>query len=300
MFLQFNDVDREGSTMILLTGATGKTGMAAAKAIAAAGKKARVVTRDAAKAAQLTALGHELAVGDLSDAAFLREAMRGIERAFLLLPNTERQGAMEAQFTDIAKAAGVRHLVKISSIEAHAGIGARVPEMHAASEAHIKASGMAWTMVKPNFFMQTLLAASAGVKARGELTMPMGNARVSMVDCRDAGAVIAKALLEPGHEGQSYKLTGPESLNFTEIAARMSAILGKPVKYVDPPLPAYRENLLKALPDPWRVEAVCEIFATTAKGQREIEAVTDTVQRLLGRSPVGLDTFISDYKPAFA
>jgi len=123
---------------------------------------------------------------------------------------------------------------------------------------------------------------------------------VSMVDCRDAGAVIAKALLEPGHEGQSYKLTGPESLNFTEIAARMSAILGKPVKYVDPPLPAYRENLLKALPDPWRVEAVCEIFATTAKGQREIEAVTDTVQRLLGRSPVGLDTFISDYKPAFA
>jgi uncharacterized protein YbjT (DUF2867 family) len=286
--------------MILLTGATGKTGGAAAKAIAAAGQKARVVTRDAAKASQLAALGHEIAVGDVGDENFLKDAMRGIDRAFILLPNTERQGAMEAQFTDIAKAAGVRHLVKISSIEAHAGIGARVPEMHAASEAHIKASGLAWTMVKPNFFMQTLLAAANGVKTRGELTMPVGSARVSMVDCRDAGAVIAKVLMEPGHEGQSYKLTGPESVDFTDIAARLGRALGKPVRFVDPPLAAYRENLLKAIPDAWRVDAVCEIFATTAKGQREIEALTDTVQQVLGRSPTSLDTFIADYKQAFS
>ncbi|MSQ86675.1 MAG: hypothetical protein EXR10_07520 [Alphaproteobacteria bacterium] len=286
--------------MILLTGATGKTAMAAATAIAVAGHKARVVTRDAAKASQLAALGHEIAVGDLSDLQFLKDAMRGIDRAFLLLPNTEQQGNMEARFTDTAKASGVRHLVKISSIEAHAGIGARVPEMHAASEAYVKASGLEWTMVKPNFFMQTLLAAANGVKARGELTMPVGGARISMVDCRDAGAVIAKVLLEPGHEGQSYKLTGSESVTFVEIATRLSRIIDKPVKFVDPPLAAYRENLLKALPDPWRVEAVCEIFATTAKGQREIEAITDTFQELLGRSPIGLDTFLSDYKKAFS
>ncbi|MBL8628396.1 MAG: NmrA family NAD(P)-binding protein [Rhodospirillaceae bacterium] len=286
--------------MILLTGATGKTGMVAAAKIAAAGKKARVVTRDAARATKLAEMGHEIAVGDAADGAFMKEAMRGIKRAFLLLANTQNQGDMEAQFTDIAKAAGVRHIVKISSIEAHAGIGAKVPEMHATSEAYIKASGVAWTMVKPNFYMQTLLAAAKGIQARGELTMPIGKTRISMIDCRDSGEIVAKTLLESGHEGQSYKLTGPEAVSFDDVAKRMTAILGKEVKYVDPPLPAYRENLLKALPDPWRVDSVCEIFAMTAKGPEIISSITDTVQKLLGRAPGGLDKFIGDYKAAFA
>lgn len=285
--------------MILLTGATGKTGGAAARHLADAGYKARIITRDAARGTALAALGHEIAVGDVADPAFLRQAMQGITRAFLLLPNTQAQGAMEAAFTDAAKAAGVGRIVKLSSIEAHAGIGARVPEMHAASEAYIKASGLAWTMVKPNFFMQTLLAAAAGVKARGELAMPMGAARISMVDCRDVGAVVAKALVENTHEGQSYKLTGPESVSLADVAARMTALYGTSVRYVDPPLAAYREALLKALPDPWRVEAVCEIFATTAKGERTIETVTDTLPALLGRPPGTLDAFLAQMKGAF-
>jgi uncharacterized protein YbjT (DUF2867 family) len=284
--------------MILLTGATGKTGMVAAQKIAAAGKKARVISRDAGRAAKLAEMGHEVAVGDLADAAFLKEAMKGIERAFLLLINTEQQQALEAQFTDIAKAAGVRHLVKVSSIEAHAGIGARVPEAHAASEAYIKASGVPWTMIKPNFYMQTLLAAAKGIKERGEIVMPVGKAKISMIDCRDSGEIVGKVLLESGHEGQSYKLTGPESVSFDDVAKRMTAILGKEVKYIDPPLDVYRANLLKAIPDPWRVDSVCEIFATTAKGQPEIEAVNDGVQKLLGRAPTNLDKFISDYKAA--
>lgn len=286
--------------MILLTGATGKTGGAAAKHLAEAGVKARVITRDATRGAPLAALGHELAIGDVADGAFLQQAMQGVSRAFLLLPNTEPQGRMEAAFTDAAKRAGVRQIVKLSSIEAHAGIGARVPEMHAASEAYIKASGVPWTMVKPNFFMQTLLAAAAGVKARGELSMPMGAANISMVDCRDVGAVVAKTLLEAGHEGQNYKLTGPESVSLADVAARMSAIFGKPVRYTDPPLAAYRDILLKALPDTWRVDAVCEIFATTARGERSIETVTDTLPKLLGRPAGTLDVFLGQMKAAFA
>lgn len=286
--------------MILLTGATGKTGGAAAKFIAQAGEKARVITRDAARGAPLAALGHELAIGDVADGAFLKQAMKGVTRAFLLLPNTEPQGRMEAAFTDAAKAAGVRQIVKLSSIEAHTGIGARVPEMHASSEAYIKASGLGWTMVKPNFFMQTLLAAAAGVKARGELSMPMGSARISMIDCRDVGEIVAKTLLENDHEGQSYKLTGPESVSLTDVATRMSALFGKPVRYTDPPLTAYREILLKALPDPWRVDAVCEIFATTAKGERSIETVTDTLPKLLGRPGGTLDAFLGPMKGAFS
>jgi uncharacterized protein YbjT (DUF2867 family) len=285
--------------MILLTGATGKTGAAAAKVIAEAGVKARIISRDAERAAPLAALGHEIAQGDVADTAFLHAAMAGVTHAFLLLPNTQDQGRMEAAFTDCAKRAGVARIVKLSSIEAHPGIGARVPEMHAASEAYIKASGMAWTMLKPNFFMQTLLAAAAGVKARGELAMPMGSAKISMVDCRDVGAIAAKTLLEDGHEGQSYKLTGPESVSLADVAARMSALYGRDIRYTNPPLAFYREILLKALPDPWRVDAVCEIFATTAKGERSIETVTDTLPTLLGRPAATLDQFLQQMRAAF-
>ena len=154
-------------------------------------------------------------------------------------------------------------------------------------------------MVKPNFFMQTLLTGAAGIKARGELVMPVGEVCLSMIDCRDAGEIAAKALIEPGHEGKSYKLTGPEALSFTGVAELLSEALGRPIRYVNPPLAAYRENLLKALPDPWRVDAVCEIFATTAKRPAEIETVTDTFETLTGRKPTDLRKFIADYRPAF-
>lgn len=285
--------------MILLTGATGKTGFAAAQALAKAGVKARAIARDAARAAKLTDLGHQLAIGDLGDQGFLAQALEGIERAFLLTINSERQSATERAFIDTAKTRGVRHVVKISSIEAYSGIGARVPEGHAASEAYLKASGLGWTIVKPNFFMQTLLTAAMGIKARGELTMPVGDVRLTMIDCRDAGEVVAKTLIEAGHEGQSYQLTGPEAVSFAEIAQRLSKALGREVRYVDPPLSVYRDTLLKALPDPWRVEAVCEIFALTAKRPALIESVTTTFQTLMGRPPRDLASFIADYRQAF-
>ena len=285
--------------MILLTGATGKTGFAAAKALSDAGHKARVVTRDAARADKLIALGHEIAVGDLGDRAFLAQAMQGIDRAFLLVINSQSQADTEFAFIDTAKACGVRHVVKLSSIEAHPGIGARVPETHAAAEAHLKASGLDWTILKPNFFMQTLLTAAMGIKARGEMTMPVGDARLSMIDCRDVGEVVAKTLIEPGHTGKSYKLTGSEALSFADVASQLTSALGRQITYVNPPLANYRENLLKALPDPWRVDAVCEIFAMTAKGPAEIKVVTDTFQNLIGRPPTSLKQFIDDYHQAF-
>ncbi len=286
--------------MLLLTGATGKVGGIAAHALHQAGHTARLLVRDADKAKPLADKGFELVVGDVADATVLARAMDGIETAFLVLPNGEQQEALEKGFVDAAKSAGVGHIVKLSSIEAHPGIKARVPAAHAAVEAYIRDSGLRWTMIKANFFMQTLMAAAGSVKAADAITLPCGDGRVSMVDARDVGEVAARILTEDGHAGQDYPITGPETLGFAEIAERMSKAFGRPISYQPMALDAYTEMLAGFLPSRWHAEGIAEIFGSLAAGQPEIEQVTPDVERLLGRPPRGLDAFLAEHKAAFS
>ena len=212
--------------MILLTGATGKVGSETAKALAARGMKARALVRNADKAAALKALDIDLVIGDAGDAASVSKALAGAERLLVLLPNSQRQLELETSLVDQAKRAGVRHIVKISSMEAVADATAAIPKIHWASEEHIRKSGMAWTMIKPNFFMQNFLASARSIKESKSFSMPMGNGKTAMSDARDIGAVTAEALAGKGHEGKSYEITGPELLTFAEAAERFSSVLG--------------------------------------------------------------------------
>ena len=128
--------------MILLTGVTGKIGGETAKQLIDKGASLRALVRDEAKAADLKAAGVELVVGDMADADTVKQGLDGAEKAFLLLPNGEHQLAHEKQFTDLAVAAGVKHLVKMSSMEAVADAETPIPLAHWASEEYIRASGL--------------------------------------------------------------------------------------------------------------------------------------------------------------
>jgi len=128
--------------MIFLTGATGKIGGETAKQLVAKGASLRALVRDEAKAADLRSAGVELVVGDIADADAVKRGMDGAEQAFLLLPNSEQQEANENKFTDIAVASGVKHLVKMSSMEAVADAETPIPLAHWASEEYIRASGL--------------------------------------------------------------------------------------------------------------------------------------------------------------
>lgn len=281
---------------ILLTGVTGKVGAATAKALAAQPEmkgRVRALARNPEKAANIAALGIEVVKGDLADPASLKAAFAGVEKAFLVMPNGEEQLTLEKGFVDAAKAAGVKHIVKLSSIEAHHGVTAKVPQMHVAAEDYIKASGLAWTMLKPTFYMQTLFANARTIVANGTIVVPCGEGKTGFTDTRDVGAVAAKVLSEPGHEGKSYDLTGPEILNFDQVAAKFGKALGKPITYVRQPMTAYREILGKFLP-PWRADAVCELFTEDGVGGG-LTKPTDTIQKLLGRAPTSLDQFINDH-----
>ncbi len=282
--------------MIFLTGVTGKIGGETVRQLLNKGASLRALVRDEAKAADLKAAGVELVVGDIANADTVRKGLAGAEKAFLLLPNGEQQQAHEKQFTDLAVAAGVKHLVKLSSMEAVADAKTPIPQAHWAAEEHIRASGLGWTMVKPNFFMQNLLASAATIKAQRKLFLPMGDGTTGMADARDIGAVCAEVLTGDGHAGQSYEITGPEVLTFYDVADRFSAVLGEKVEYVPLPMDTFREKMTGILV-PWHLNAVCELFREIA--EIGLDHTTDTFKELIGRDPIPLKQFITDHKAVF-
>jgi uncharacterized protein YbjT (DUF2867 family) len=282
--------------MILLTGATGKIGGETAKQLVEKGARLRALVRDEAKAADLQAAGVELVVGDIADADTVRKAMDGVEKVFLLLPNGEQQLAWEKQFTDLAVQAGVQHFVKMSSMEAVATAETPIPQAHWASEEYIRASGLNWTMVKPNFFMQNLLASAPAIKGQRKFFLPMGEGTTGMADARDIGAVCAEVLTGDGHFGKSYEVTGPEVVSFFDVAERFSEVLGETVQYIPIPMEQFREKMTGILV-PWHLNAVCELFREIA--EIGLDHTTSTFKDLIGRDPIPVKRFIEDNASIF-
>lgn len=282
--------------MILLTGVTGKTGGETARQLLGKGATLRALVRDEGKAAALKTAGVELVVGDASDPDAVKRALAGVEKAFLTLPNGRDQEAQEKQFADLAVAAGVQHLVKMSSMEAVPHAKTPIPKAHWAVEEHIRASGLAWTMVKPNFFMQNLLSSAAGIKANRRFSLPMGNGTTGMADIRDIGAACAEVLAGRGHEGKNYEITGPEVLTFHDVADRFTAVLGEKVEYLPMPMDQFRERVKNIL-EPWHLNAVCELFQEIA--EIGLDHTTDTFRKLTGREPRSVTQFIEDHIALF-
>jgi uncharacterized protein YbjT (DUF2867 family) len=283
--------------MILLTGATGKTGGEVARQLAAAGVPFRALIRNPDKAEALKALGAELVVGDLADQAFLPRALSGIEKAFLVMPNDEQQLILENQFTDAAAAAGVRHLVYLSSLESVPESKNPITQNHVAAQNHIRESGMTWTIVRPTFFNQNFETYAPRIREAKQIVMPVGNGTISSTDLRDVGEIIREVLTKPGHENKSYDLTGPELLTFTEIAEKFSKILGTHVEFIDQPLEEFGELLRTIGLSEWRVDAVCKELEAIGAGV--VDHTTDTIEELLGRPPISLEQYITDYLDQF-
>ncbi|HPF28316.1 MAG: SDR family oxidoreductase [Steroidobacteraceae bacterium] len=284
--------------MILITGATGKTGGELARKLVASGEQVRALVRNADKAAALAAAGVEIVAGDGSDPAAVAKALQGVDRAVLIYPNSEHQLALEKLFVDQAKAAGIKHIVKLSSPEALEHMKNPVHQTHFRSEQFIKASGMPWTMVRPNFFMQNFLGNAHSIKAEGKFSMPMGEGRAAMTDTRDAGAVIAHVLTTPGHAGKSYDITGPAVMTFHDVAAVFSEVLGKPVTYVNQDPDTYKAYLGQFLKSSWHNDAVCDIFREIREGY--YMPTTNTFKELMGREPTSFEQFVQDHKAVFS
>ena len=278
--------------MILITGATGKTGSATAKSLGEKGETFRALIRNEEKKEGLESLGGEVVLGSIENTEVVNQSLQGVKTVLVLLPNSESQLALEKQLVDSAKQAGVERIVKMSSIEATPDATSPIPKLHLESEEYIKQSGLAWTMIKPNFYMQNLLASAGTIKEQGKIFLPMGDGKTGMIDTTDVGKVLAKVLSEDGHESMNHEITGPEILSFYEVAEIFSQVLGKQVDYVDVPMDAYKETLGQFLTNQWHLDAVIDLFKGIAEGG--IEDKTDTFNELMGETPKSLSQFLAE------
>ena len=286
-----------GRNMISLTGATGRVGSAAAKALARANIPFRALVRDPDKVA-FDPDAAEIVQGDLNDPAIVEQALQGVSRALIVMGNHPDQAKLERQFASLAADGGVSHLVKVSSMEAAPDATATLPKNHYDTEQHIASLGVDWTFLRPNYYMQNMLMYAGSIARTNSFALPLGTAKTAMIDSRDVGEVAAVVLTGEGHAGQAYRLTGPAMMDFHEVAARMGTVLERPVSYVAQSPEVFREVLGQFIQSVWQLDAVCELFAEIAAGS--LEEQHSTTADLLGRPAADLETFTRQFAGAFA
>ena len=283
--------------MILVTGATGNNGVEIVKGLTARGETVRAMVRKEPEQGDILHAYVEYAVADFDDSGSLRRALTEVDRAFLVTPSSEKVEEQQLRFVDLAREAGVKHIVYLSQLHATQDSPVRFLRYHAAVEAALAQSGMAFTNLRPNLYMQGLLLFKQLIASQGKISAPIGQSRVSVVDVRDIAAVAVAALTEPGHEGKSYDITGPEALTHAQMAEKLSQILGKPIAFENISGTAMREALLSFHMPEWQADGLVEDYEHYSRG--EATTLSTAVQDVTGVKPKNFDTFALDFKQAF-
>jgi uncharacterized protein YbjT (DUF2867 family) len=283
--------------MILVTGATGTAGSRVVQALRERRARVRAFVRDAEKARQLLGDEVELAVGDFADASSVRAALDGAEAMLLSCADDPRRVEWETNAIDAAAAAGVRRIVKLSTICAAPGAPVAFWDWHGQVEEYLRASGVPGVILRSSFYMSNLLATAEQVAGEGRLYAPAGEARVAMIDPRDVGAAAAAALTGAAEDGQTSVVTGPEAITWGRIAAELSAATGREVEFVDVPDEGARAGLIAAGLPEFVAEQLVTIFGQLRQGVAE--QVTDGVYALTGSGPRGFAEFARDHAHLF-
>jgi uncharacterized protein YbjT (DUF2867 family) len=232
--------------MLLLTGATGAAGSFIANEFVRQQVPVRILVRDRAKAKRLENIPSiELVEGDMASRSSLASALDGVDRALMISASSMDMVETQCTFIDASKAAGVRHIIKFSGLDARLDTTFPFGRMHKDIEQYLETSGLAWTHLRPTGFMQEYLREAPSIVHDGALYLALGEVRLNPVDLVDVGKIGFHLLRDGGHEGQRLHLTGPEALTMAEVAERISRAIGRPVRYV-PISPEQRRQALIA------------------------------------------------------
>jgi uncharacterized protein YbjT (DUF2867 family) len=275
---------------ILVTTPSGKVGQELVAILRKAGATLRLGAHSVEKA-RAAFPGLEVVELDHTDPATHAAAVLGVDALYLAAPG-DFPSAPEKALVDAARKAGVKKVVKLAAM----GIEHSDNPLRQVEE-HVRASGLAFTFLHPTWFMQNFSTSMAGAVRSGTLAEPAADKKTAFIDARDIAAVAAKALLEPGHEGKTYTLTGAELLSRAEVAQALSRELGRPVTY----LPVSDEQFraaVKGFLSPSYLELMSHLYSMVRAGHTEVKS--ETVQQVLGRPPIPFAQFVRDHRAAWA
>ncbi len=283
---------------ILVLGATGNIGSQVVKQLAAAGANTRAAVRSISKADGLKEAGVSPIKIDMNKPDTFQAAFDGVEKVFLLTPPFPNMAEITANLVEAAKQAGVKYIVKQSGLGTGSEPKAKLLEWHRQGEKMVEASGIPYTFLRPNSFMQNYYNTSARtIKTQSTFYKPMGDAKVSWVDVRDIAAVAVAALTQGGHEGKAYDVTGSEALSNAQIAEILSTVVGKKINYVDISEDKASQGMKAAGMPEVLVDAFMELNRI-AKAGHALD-VSPVVEQVTGKKPISFEQFARDYIDAF-
>jgi uncharacterized protein YbjT (DUF2867 family) len=277
--------------MILVTGAAGTVGSEVVNGLVAAGARFRVGYRNR----KPDAPGVDAVPLDLDRPETIMPTLAGVETVFLL-SNTV---APEVNLVRATKATGVKRVVKLSVWRAQEEAYS-FARWHRPVEREIEASGLAWTFLRPNLFMQnTVNFMGETIRREGAFYMPSGGVRVSQIDARDIAAVAVQALTRTGHEGKAYEVSGAESLSFHQMATILTRVLEREIRYVEVSAEDYKKGAMAAGVPEGYADALVDLFHRYYQEAGEKAAtVTTTIHEVTGRQPIRYEQFARDYAAA--
>jgi uncharacterized protein YbjT (DUF2867 family) len=285
-----------GTTLVI--GATGNTGSGVATSLLSQGLPVRALVRNPDKAEDLKQAGAEVVIGDLDDPNTLGDALfDGVGRAYFCAFNGPDALPQWINFREaVAKSGAKPRIVRLS---AFGSPESRIVSELIKAEEDLKATDLRWTILQPTWFMQNLMMAAQTVKEQGAIYWDWADGKVGMIDVRDIVDCAVAAITADGDEfeGQSFRLTGPESIGMAEVAAALSNALGKEVGYVPVPHEAAKESMLGMGFPEWIVDGYVELNRGFENGYADEK--TDNVEKLSGHPPGDIQTFANDFKQAF-
>ena len=280
--------------MILVTGASGNVGRQVVDQLVAAGERVRALSRHPDRVVWPD--GVEAVAGDLTQ-ELPSEVFAGVD-ALYLFPEPGRVREVVAS----ASAAGVRHVVVLSSIAAGTdpdGPMRALQRRHVDVEEAVEASPMAWTHVRPGMFMANTLSWAPSIRAEGVVREPYGDATAAPVHEADIAAVAVAALLDPGrHAGRAYPLSGPEVLSQVDRVRVLAEVLARPVRFEELTREQARTRMLDS---PWMGEELADALLSMLSSSSGVRdgLVLPGVEDVLGRAPLTFARWVDDHRGDF-
>lgn len=283
------------SSPIVVIGALGNVGTEVVRQILARGGKVRAADLDVNKLKERFGEAVEAIRFDFTDPSTFEETFTGVKCMFYMRPPhiTNIQRDMVPSM-DAAKRAGVTHVAFLSLI----GIENTKYVPHYKVETYLKSINMQTTFLRCSFFMQNLSTTHRReIKERSEIFVPVGKAKTAFIDARDIGGVAAVTLLENGHAGRNYDLTGSERLDYWEVARIMSEVLGRRITYRNPnPLYFLIETMRRGISFMFAL-VMTGLYTSTRFGMAE--PITNEVERLVGKKTITFRQYVTDYRDAW-
>lgn len=287
---------------ILVTGASGNIGSEIVKQLLGVGPavsiKAAVHSRQNVKKVSDGDRVKVIPI-DYNEPDTLREALKDVDKLFLLTPDVPDARDLASNAVIEAKKAGIRHIVKQSVMGADLEADVDTMRLHRQVEEIIEQSGIPFTFLRPNEFMQNFINFhSPSIKGNNAFYIPLEDAKVSLVDVRDIAAVAVKSLIdEDKHKNKTYLITGPEALSYHQVAEVLSNATGRKISYVNISEEEAKAAMKEIGMSDWLINTVSELSDYFRKGKAS--EVSSAVEEVTGRKPISFSQFARDHAEAF-